>query len=256
MKVTVCELANDPEGFAADWERLVDHVKAESSELVLLPEMPFYPWPFVNREFDGEEWGRMVSAHENWINKLDEMGSAAVLGTRPTTKAGKRLNQAFVWTQPTGLRTIHSKYYLPDEEGYWEASWYDRGKKEFLPFKIGTVKLGFLICSELWSMPQAIAYGKAGVHIIAVPRATGKATVEKWLVGGRACSVVSGCFSLSSNRFSRKEESGLGGLSWIVDPNGNVLGTTSQSDPFLTRDIDIGSAVRSKKTYPRYSIFA
>jgi len=43
MKVTVCELRNDPEGLDQDWTALVAHVKSEKSDLVLLPEMPFYP---------------------------------------------------------------------------------------------------------------------------------------------------------------------------------------------------------------------
>ncbi|MGD8961380.1 MAG: hypothetical protein PVH43_02625 [Desulfobacterales bacterium] len=41
MKVTVCEMNNQPERFAQDWKALCDHVKSAGSDLVLLPEMPF-----------------------------------------------------------------------------------------------------------------------------------------------------------------------------------------------------------------------
>ena len=34
MKVTVCELRNDPEGLDWDWTALVAHVKSEKSDLV------------------------------------------------------------------------------------------------------------------------------------------------------------------------------------------------------------------------------
>ena len=44
MKITVCELPNDPPDFSDAWNRLVDHVLEKRSELVLLPEMPFYRW--------------------------------------------------------------------------------------------------------------------------------------------------------------------------------------------------------------------
>ena len=47
MRVTVCELSDDSAGFARDWDRLARHVHDEKSELVLLPEMPFFPW-FAN----------------------------------------------------------------------------------------------------------------------------------------------------------------------------------------------------------------
>ncbi len=256
MKITVCELANDPEGLASDWAGLVHHVRRESSELVLLPELPFHPWPFAKRKFDEAEWAKLVDAHEKFALRLKELAPAAVLGTRPVVSGGRRVNQSFAWTRKDGLKGIHAKYYLPDEEGFWEASWYSKGDQDFRTFRVREAKAGFLICTEMWSMPHAMAYGKAGAHIIATPRATEKATVEKWLAGGRACAVVSGCYSLSSNRMSRLGGSGnLGGLSWVVDPDGKVLGTTSGSQPFLTVDIDIENAAKSKKTYPRYSIF-
>lgn len=44
MKVTLCELSNDPTGFERDWQELVSHLNSEVSDLVLFPEMPFYPW--------------------------------------------------------------------------------------------------------------------------------------------------------------------------------------------------------------------
>ncbi|MDX1709212.1 MAG: hypothetical protein R3274_11465 [Desulfobacterales bacterium] len=44
MKVTICELRNRPDRFEQEWNALIEHVTSAASELVLLPEMPFYPW--------------------------------------------------------------------------------------------------------------------------------------------------------------------------------------------------------------------
>jgi hypothetical protein len=44
IKVTVCELSNEPKYFEKDWQALVAHMKSEGSNLVLLPEMTFSPW--------------------------------------------------------------------------------------------------------------------------------------------------------------------------------------------------------------------
>ncbi|HET9224015.1 MAG TPA: hypothetical protein VFO07_15995 [Roseiflexaceae bacterium] len=49
LKATICELGNDAAPIARDWERLVAHVRAESSDLVVLPEMTFAPWFAVER---------------------------------------------------------------------------------------------------------------------------------------------------------------------------------------------------------------
>jgi N-carbamoylputrescine amidase len=142
---------------------------------------------------------------------------------------------------------------LPDEEGYWEASWYERGDEGFAPIKAGEALLGFVICTDLWFFQHSRSYGKMGAHLIVCPRATPRSTLDKWLAGGRAAAVVSGAFALSSNKINREEEKAdLGGQGWIVGPNGKVLGITSHEHPFLTLDLDLTKAEKAKETYPRY----
>jgi hypothetical protein len=63
------------------------------------------------------------------------------------------------------------------------------GPKEFVPFevlKIGEVNVigGFQICSELWFTEHSRVYGQQGCHILLAPRATGRQSVPKWIVGG------------------------------------------------------------------------
>jgi N-carbamoylputrescine amidase len=122
MKVTVCELGNNPEIFARDWERLAAHAAAENSEMILLPEMPFSPWFAWSPEFDPAIWENAVKAHREATSLLEKLSPAFVCGSLPINNQGKRHNEAFVWDSESGYRYAHTKYYLPDEEGYWEAS--------------------------------------------------------------------------------------------------------------------------------------
>ncbi len=62
MRITVCELAHDTEALLKNWQQLVSHVKAEASDLVLLPEMPFYPWIAKTHRLDPETWQAAVTA--------------------------------------------------------------------------------------------------------------------------------------------------------------------------------------------------
>lgn len=253
MKVTVCELNDEQDSFARDWEQLVSHVKAESSHLVLLPETPFYSYFPLTRPFSPTVWQAAIAAHDVWQARLQELTPAMVLTSRPVSAESRRLNEGFVWKPESGYRGVHIKYYLPDEEGFWEASWYHRGNGDFTPIQSSRVRIGFLICTELWFMERARAYGKDGVHIVATPRVTSKATVDKWLSGGRTAAVISGAFSLSSNRVSLEgQPANFGGQGWIIGPDGEVLGLTSQERPFVTVEIDLNEAERAKQTYPRY----
>jgi N-carbamoylputrescine amidase len=253
MKGTVCELGNDSSYFARDWERLAAHVKSVQSEIVLLPEMPFSPWFAWSPHYDSKIWDAAVKAHQEAAAWLEKLAPARVCGSMPIDRDGKRHNEAFIWDSKSGFRYAHTKYYLPNEKGYWEASWYEKGDGTFQPVQEGRTKLGFVICTDLWFFQHARSYGKKGVHLIVCPRATPRTTLQKWLVGGQAASVVSGAFTLSSNKINREgEEADLGGQGWIVGPNGKVLGITTQENPFLTLDLDLSKAEKSKETYPRY----
>jgi len=253
VKVTVCEFQDDLTGIAQDWEQLVAHVKTESSNVVLLPEMPFYPWFAQTKQFNPTVWQEAVDAHDVWQERFKELTPAITLGTRPVNDSSYRLNEGFVWEQVAGYHTAHRKYYLPEEEGFWEASWYHRGDGNFTPVDSGILRIGFLICTELWFMERARRYGKAGVNLIVSPRATGRTTVEKWLTGGRTASIVSGAFELSSNRVnSENQAQEFGGQGWVIGPDGEVIGLTSRQHPFITVEIDLFESEQAKLTYPRY----
>ncbi len=253
MRVTVCELNDAPDAFASDWKQLVAHAKSQGSQLVLLPEMPFSSWFGATEQFDAELWQQAVAAHEAWLARLFELAPAVVLASRPVNQAGRRLNQGFVWDPTAGYRAAHLKYYLPNEAGFWEASWYERGDGRFNALSCGAVSIGFQICTELWFMQHARAYGKAGVHLIVNPRATPRLTLNRWLVGGQVAALVAGAFCLSSNRVSGGEQAvTFGGQGWIIGPDGVVLALTSSERPFVTLDINLEEAEAAKSTYPRY----
>ncbi len=246
---------NDDTGkFVRGWELLAAHVKKESSELVLLPEMPFHYWFAASPKYDPKVWGDAVGSHQAWVKRLSELGSKVVMGSRPVNRGARRLNEGFVWVDKAGASGVHFKSYLPNDGGYFEASWYDRGDRQFTPFEASGTLVGMMICSDIWAMPHARAYGKKGVHLIAVPRATEEAMTEKWVAGGKVAAVVSGAFCISSNRVGQRGEANFGGSGWVIGPDAQVLGLTSWDKPFVTVDIDLKEAERSKKTYPRYSL--
>ena len=254
MRVTVCELSDDRDDFGRDWEALVEHVQERASGLVLLPELIFSQWFAESAEFDADVWQRALDENNDWMNRLGELAPATVLGSRPVETDGLRLNEGFIYTPDGTYIATHHKTYLPNDEGYWEANWFNRAPKEFEPALLGFVQIGFTICTEIWFMEHARDYGQDGVSIIAAPRCTGSESRDKWLAGGQAAAVISGAYHLSSNRSGRGQTAGVmyGGTGWIIDPDGKVLARTSHEQPFVTVDINLAAADAAKNTYPRY----
>jgi N-carbamoylputrescine amidase len=254
MKVTVCQLDPRPAQLDAQLSALAKHVEMEQSDFLLLPEMCFADWLAAEQQPDAKKWAHAVNEHARHIADLSKLGAQSVLGTRPIVKEnGSRRNEAYIWSQQDGAAPLHEKYYLPDEPGYWENTWYDRGEKSFEIGRTLGMRLGVQICTEMWFFEWARHYAASRADLLCVPRATPHGSVEKWLAGGQTAAVCSGAYCLSSNLWAPEGASpNAGGLGWVVDPEGNILATTDPQTPFATVEIDLEFARQSKATYPRY----
>ncbi|MFI9530183.1 carbon-nitrogen hydrolase family protein [Micromonospora rosaria] len=253
IRVTVCELPGAaPDG--PEWADLADRLAGAGSDLLLLPEMPFSPWLADRPGFDPGAWRAGVAAHEAGLRLLPGLGVPTVVSTRPVEHAGRRRNEAFLWSAADGYRPLHVKSRLPAEEGYWESTWFEPGPEPApVGVRAGEAVLAAAICSELWHFERARSAGAAGVNLLVTPRATSAGWTERWLVAGRAAALSGGTFSLSANRSAgaAPAERGFGGCGWIIDPEGAVLARTDRSNPVATREIDLAAATRARSTYPR-----
>ena len=259
MKVTVCQIDPRPSKLDTFLEGLKAHIRIEGTEFLLLPEMGFSGWlagdkPGADAD---EKWASAIRDHEQYIASLGALEAPAIVGTQPILTSGNsRRNEAYVWTKdhpvPAGF---HQKYYLPDEEGYYEHSWYDRGPKQFNTARAGDARIGVQICTELWFFEWARHYGAARVDLLCVPRATPHGNVDKWIAGGQAAAVCSGAYCLSSNLWAAQGSgANLGGGGYIIDPEGKLLARTDEDTPFASAEIDLDFARASKATYPRYVV--
>jgi N-carbamoylputrescine amidase len=242
LKVGICELPTDVSPQSDAWKRLCETVSREAPHLFLLNEMPFGSWIAAGDTFDETHWNESVDAHERGLSHLHALGASIVAGTRPRRIGSLRTNEAFI-----GDEAVHTKQYFPDEEGFYEARWFDAGERHFRVASAGALRCGFLICTELMFNEHARHYGRAGAHAILVPRATGT-SLDRWLVAMRMAAIVSGSYVVSSNRSGQ----GFGGHGWIIDPVGTVIAATSAESPAMFYEIDTDVVAQAQREYPCY----
>lgn len=253
MRVTVCELPHESHALAAEWTALCEHTMEHASQLVLLPEFAMVEPVWESQHFNAARWSAIETLADRHLRRLHELRVEYVVGTRPVRVNGRRLNQGYLWSAASGAQPLRSKYFLPEEPGGWEATWFRKGDPGFPMFHAGPTSFGLNICTELWSLETYAAYAALGVELLLSPRATALATTKMWLAAGVVAAVRSGAFSLSSNRVDATGR--CGGRGWIIDPSGEVLAITSAREPFATRDIDLTKAAKAQDAYPRY-VFA
>ncbi|UCG87115.1 MAG: carbon-nitrogen hydrolase family protein [Gemmatimonadota bacterium] len=253
MRFAVCEAAPQMLHGDDEWLRLAELSKKQHPDVFLLNEMPFGRWVSAAPTPDRELLLASHSVHDHGLDHLADLGAAVVLGTRPTLEQERSVNQAFVWTAADGLKGVHTKQFFPDEPGYYEARWFERGEERFGIAHAGDIRLGFLTCTDVMFGEWARYYGRRGVHLIAVPRATPAPSLLRWKTMMSAAAIVSGCYVASSNR-AGADESGqeFGGCGWIIDPTGQVRGETSAQSPVVTATIDVGLVKQAQAGYPSY----
>lgn len=250
MRVTVCELPQEPLALATAWAGLCRHVARRAPALVLLPEFALVDAVWESERFDAARWGAALAQGEALLERLPELGAARVVGTRPVERDGRRYNEGYLWSREGGLVPLRRKYFLPAEPGGWETAWFSRGDRAFPAHHAGPLCFGLNICTELWALESYAAYAAAGVQLVLSPRATAASTLARWFAAGVVAAVRSGGYSLSSNRVDPSGHCGGGG--WIISPEGAVLARTCAEEPWVTEDLDLAAQASGREGYPRY----
>ena len=253
MRLSVCEappsmMAGDP-----GWDRLATHVTEVKPDLLLLNEMPFGSWVSVASERDQGALEASLRQHSDGLAHLNELGVPVVLGSCPKAEGHLSANEAFVWTNSGQIVPVHTKQFFPNEGGFYEARWFERGERKFGIADAGGVRVGFLICTDVMFNEWARYYGRNGAHLIAVPRATPTGSENRWKTMCSAAAIVSGCYVASSNRVGIHESGPeFAGKGWIIDPFGEVIAETSPEVPVVTAELSLHLVEKAQGEYPCY----
>ena len=253
MKVTVCELSDNEDDFIQDWNELAIHLDQNRPDLLLLPELPFSKWIAYEKEVNPESKMKSVEKHETWMMKMERMNVEYIVYSRPVIARDKFFNTAFAYVKGKGHFKIHTKCLFPEEPLFWEETWFDRDEEKFELLELDGIKIGVLLCTEMWFTEHARHYANQEIDILLCPRSTGM-SVDRWIRCGQTLSIIAGAFCLSSNRSGYGDQNfQWGGSGWIAEPmSGNLLGITTPYERFITAEIDIAKSREAKKEYPLY----
>lgn len=251
MKVSICQLPDNLAPEHPAWSSWVRHIERERPQLALLNEMPFGPWIADREKYDQSVAAATVRAHEAALPALQALPTA-VLGSRPVRGKRALCNEAFLLVGSL-YQPVHHKHYFPEEQGFFERTWFDAERSGFDVVQCNGVRIGVLLCTELMFTEWARHYRRQGAHVIVAPRAS-TARTEHWDVAARMAAIVSGCYVLSSNRVSNGSGrmAAFGGRGFAYSPSGDLLAETSEALPFACVNIDLGQVAKAQGDYPCY----
>jgi len=235
----------------AQWSQLKSSIAAMRPDILVTNELPFGPWIAESATFSQERARLSLRAHDEGLEGLIDLHLPAVISSRPV-RTGKRLaNEAFVLENRI-VRRVHRKQYFPNEPGWFEKEWYAGDDSGFEVAEVLGIKVGVLLCTEAMFNERARAYGRRGVSLIVVPRASG-VNLESWKIAGAMASLVSGAYVVSSNRVGMGHGgTRFGGGGYAYAPQGQLLAVTDSAHPMRILDLDPEIAAHAQREYPCY----
>lgn len=220
-------------------------------DLLVLNELPFGAWLPEAERFDEEAFVLSVAHHQAGIEALDTLGAPAIIGSRLCLVDGRRVNQGFAWTAGGGLEALHAKQHIPFSPGYWERAWYEPAPGLPGIVEIAGLRVGVLICTEVMFNEHARRFGRAGAHLIAVPRATPPLTGHLFEVALQMAAVASGSYVASSNRSrALTHDSLFEGRGRIIHPAGETVALTSPFTPVAVHEVDLAFVEWKQSQFP------
>jgi N-carbamoylputrescine amidase len=251
VKIAICELPTNLSRHHPAWPDFMRRLEHDRPDLLLLNEMPFGAWLASDRTFDADRATASVDAHDSALRSLRKL-KTAVLGSRPIQGREKLCNEAFLLAGGV-YRPIHHKQYFPQEEGFFEESWFAAERRGFDVIEYRGIRIGVLLCTELMFTEWARHYRRQGAHVIVSPRASSMSGGH-WDTAARMAAVISGCYVLSSNRMSASRGSGpfFGGRGFAYSPTGELLAETTPVAPVVCVNIDVAQVAEAQQNYPCY----
>ena len=227
-------------------------VEQENPDLVVIPEFFNQPYIFNRRNHEYYDWAEPASGPSitRMREKAREHGIHLVATLYELDRPGLYYDTAFI-IDPEGeiigkFRKVMPGLYLSLERMYF------RFGSHFPVFRIGEWRIGIVICYETFFPEHARCSAVNGAELIVVPFAAPKIGPWRELMITRAWE--NAVYFAPCNKVGREGDWDFGGISMIIDPEGQVLAEAGETDDEiisaeLRRDVVVD--VRTKKPFFR-----
>src|SRR5262249_19289801 len=225
---------------------------SQGAQLAVLPEIPLNVWsPATKVREDDEVEPPTGRRHRAMSEAAREAGIALIGGAIiRDPKTGRCHNTALAFDKSGDHIGSYRQLHLPAEEGFWETSPYDPGDEPPSVIHGFPLPLGIQICSDVNRPEGSHLLGALGAEVIVCPRATEAATFPRWKTVLTANAITSCTHVISVPRPQPEFGVPLGGPSFAVAPNGEVLAESIEPMILITLDRNVLDEVR--RGYPGY----
>lgn len=229
----------------------LEEARSMGAQLAVLPELPLNSWSPASRSPRTEDAEPIDGPRTRLQQAAAKAAGIGLVGGSIWVNAhGVRHNTALLIDSSGSIKGTWEKAHIPDEPGFWEADHYERGETPLVPLDGLGFPLGLQICSDMNRPQGSHLLAARGAEVILAPRATESATWHRWKPVLISTALTGCCWVATVNRPRPEEGVLIGGPSFAVDPNGQVL--IESTDPVTVFSYDPSVLPGYKRAYPGY----
>jgi len=222
MRVGVAQLNQIVGDFSGNAKRIldaIDEARHGGADLVVTPELSLCGYPpedlLLRRAF-------LAASAEELAHLAPSVSGVTALVGFPETSAGRRYNAVAV-LRDGRVAEVYRKQYLPNYTVFDEERYFDPGDAPCV-FEVGGVRVGVIICEDIWFAGPAAAARGAGAQVLAVPNGSPYHTRQQSLRREilRARALETGLPIIYVNRVGGQDELVFDGASFVVAADGSL----------------------------------
>jgi N-carbamoylputrescine amidase len=223
----------------------------KGAKVIALQEMFSLPW-FPAEKLD-ENFGLADGSNE----ALDAMKRVAkdekvviVCPMFEKTDDGVYYNSAYVLDADGSVAGKYRKVHVPDIPLWHEKFYFSPGDLGFQVIQTRYVKIGVLICWDIFFPEAARALALKGAELLVVPTAAAYASAAKWEHMASSAAIANNVYVMRVNRVGGPERQRFYGKSFVVDPYGEIdLEPTGKNDAIMLTEIDTAEVEEARRIW-------
>lgn len=250
MKVAAIQMNSQDDkkaNMAVIRELIVNAVAEGSPDLVVTPEYTTFLGGSVEEQVDAAEDLNSGETLTTLASLAKELAITLHVGSVLERSGASIFNTSVVFGPDGTMLAKYRKIHLfdvvtPSGHVFKESDVIGRGEA-LVSYDCGGAKVGCSICYDLRFSELFVAYAKAGADIIAVPAAFNFETgAGHWTTLCRARAIETQAYVVAAAQVGKHRdpngESACFGNTMIVDPWGKIIASCSDTEGWITAEID------------------
>ncbi len=232
-------------------EKYSQQASQQKSNLIVFPEIfMFYSPPEESKDI------RSVKAeylHGEYVEKVRNIARKnniyIITGVYEKVKGKSKIfNTVIIVNGEGNLIGVYRKTHLYDAFNFKESDIYLSSDNKLSLFKIGSFKVGIMVCYEIRFPEIARTLALKGADAIIVPSAwvRGYNKEDQWITLVRARAIENTLYVLTANQIGNV----FTGITAVSDPMGNLIMRASEEEEMITTDISKERIKNVRKLVP------